>query len=421
MKLWATLHAMLHNPAVAAKMIATLDHISGGRAGLNIVAGAYRGEFDQMGAWDDSLDHDDRYDAGRGMDDAGQAPVERAQRHPRGPVFPLQGLRVAIPSRCLAPRPDLICAGMSERGFEFAVREADACFIGGRTPDDRRDASRRAKAVADKYGKTVKTYAMCTVVYAETDAKAEALVERYREGVDMGAVIEMLKSWGVPPERLTEIAKQQGAFMTQTAVGSPATCADEIEEFIGHAELDGLMLIFPDYVEGLKMFGADILPGPADGDRMNAAIPAEAGRRGAPNGAAAQDRLAGWIAPARTALLVIDMQVDFASPEGALGQAGLDLSAVPPALTAAERLAETARRRGAPVVFVGLQTSAGGGFAGLGRTDAPARRRSGLGAGTLPARNARRRLRRAHARGRRYGGGQDAATAASSAPISTPS
>ena len=61
-KLWATLHAILHNPAVAAKMIATLDHISGGRAGLNIVAGAYRGEFEQMGAWDESLDHDARYD-----------------------------------------------------------------------------------------------------------------------------------------------------------------------------------------------------------------------------------------------------------------------------------------------------------------------------------------------------------------------
>ena len=51
-KVWATLHAILHNPAVAAKMIATLDHISGGRAGLNIVAGAYRGEFEQMDAWD---------------------------------------------------------------------------------------------------------------------------------------------------------------------------------------------------------------------------------------------------------------------------------------------------------------------------------------------------------------------------------
>ena len=61
-KVWATLHAILHNPAVAAKMIATLDHISGGRAGLNIVAGAYRGEFEQMDAWDASLDHDARYD-----------------------------------------------------------------------------------------------------------------------------------------------------------------------------------------------------------------------------------------------------------------------------------------------------------------------------------------------------------------------
>src|SRR6201989_2892861 len=61
-KVWATLHAILHNPVVAAKMIATLDHISGGRAGLNIVAGAYRGEFEQMDAWDANLDHDARYD-----------------------------------------------------------------------------------------------------------------------------------------------------------------------------------------------------------------------------------------------------------------------------------------------------------------------------------------------------------------------
>ena len=44
-QVWATLHAILFNPVVAAKMIATLDHISNGRAGLNIVAGAYRGEF----------------------------------------------------------------------------------------------------------------------------------------------------------------------------------------------------------------------------------------------------------------------------------------------------------------------------------------------------------------------------------------
>ena len=259
-KLWATIHPLLQNPAVAAKMITTLDHISGGRAGLNIVAGAYRGEFDQMGAWDDSLDHDDRY----ALTEEWTMLIKRLWSEPSvshdGRFFHFRDCE-SNPKPLSRPRPELICAGMSDRGFDFAVREADACFIGGRTADERRSASRRAKVAAAGYDKTIKTYAMCTVVYAETDARAEALVERYREGVDMGAVIEMLKSWGVPPERLTDVAKQQGAFMTQTAVGSPKTCADAIEEFVHYAELDGLMLIFPDYVEGLKMFGADILPG----------------------------------------------------------------------------------------------------------------------------------------------------------------
>lgn len=70
----------------------------------------------------------------------------------------------------------------------------------------------------------------------------------------------------------------------------------------------------------------------------------------------AEDVLATWIAPPRTALVIIDMQVDFAAPEGRLGQWGVDLSAVPPALEKAQALADAARKAGAPVVFVGLFT-----------------------------------------------------------------
>jgi nicotinamidase-related amidase len=77
----------------------------------------------------------------------------------------------------------------------------------------------------------------------------------------------------------------------------------------------------------------------------------------------APDGLSAWIAPGRTAVLVIDMQVDFASPEGALGGA-VDFTTVGPALDAAARLADAARAAGAPVVFVGLKTEAG--------TDSPA-------------------------------------------------
>ena len=70
-----------------------------------------------------------------------------------------------------------------------------------------------------------------------------------------------------------------------------------------------------------------------------------------------KDGLRSWLAPGRTALLVVDMQTDFASPEGAMGRAGADLAAVPAALAAAQRLADAARAAGVPVVFAGLLTS----------------------------------------------------------------
>lgn len=258
-KIWATAHTLLHNPAVVAKMITTIDHISGGRAGLNVVAGAYRSEFEQMGAWDDRLDHDDRYV----LAEEWTTIVKRLWSEPavdfQGRYFTMDGC-VSEPKPLSAPRPDLICAGMSERGLRFAVRAADICFIGGRDADDRREASRRAKRIAGELGGATRTFMMCTIIHGDTDAAAECLVERYRDGTDMAAVLEMLRSWGAPPERLSSLAESQGPFMTQTVVGSPSTCAEGIADLIAYCELDGLMLIFPDYLEGLAMFGADILP-----------------------------------------------------------------------------------------------------------------------------------------------------------------
>jgi pyrimidine oxygenase len=133
-------------------------------------------------------------------------------------------------------------------------------FIGGRSPEEQRDASRRAKAVAADMGGAIRTYAMCTIIHADTDAKAEALVERYREGADVEAITNMMLSWGMAPARVPQALASQGPFMTQLAYGSPATCGEKVEQFLADCELDGLMLIFPDYVGGLQMFGSEILP-----------------------------------------------------------------------------------------------------------------------------------------------------------------
>ncbi|KQV57307.1 MULTISPECIES: cysteine hydrolase [unclassified Caulobacter] len=68
-----------------------------------------------------------------------------------------------------------------------------------------------------------------------------------------------------------------------------------------------------------------------------------------------RDDFAAWIAPSRTAVLIIDIQVDFASPDGALG-AYVDMAVVQPAVAAAGRLVEAARTAGTPVIFIGLFT-----------------------------------------------------------------
>ena len=254
-KVWATLHAILHNPAVAAKTIATLDRISGGRAGLNIVAGAYRGEFEQMGAWDARLDHDARYD----LTEEWTQIVKRLWREPSvsfaGKYYTFQDC-VSEP-KPMNP-PFLICAGMSKRGFEFSVREADGCFIGGRDQAETRDASLRAKELAASLGKSIRTYCMMTVIAADSDQEAEARAQQYRDGLDEGAVLGMLKSYGVEGNAMT--ARAQGAFMTQTVVGAPETCAARIEQFLRDCEIDGLMFVYDDYAGGLRATGREILP-----------------------------------------------------------------------------------------------------------------------------------------------------------------
>ena len=63
-----------------------------------------------------------------------------------------------------------------------------------------------------------------------------------------------------------------------------------------------------------------------------------------------------WITPGRTALLLIDMQVDFADPQGGLGQDGADMTAPQAAVQQAGSLAAAARAAGVPCVFVRLVT-----------------------------------------------------------------
>jgi pyrimidine oxygenase len=100
------------------------------------------------------------------------------------------------------------------------------------------------------------------VIAAPTDAEAEAKAQAYRDGLDEGAVLGMLESYGVTFHGADNAmaARAKGAFMTQAVIGSPATCSAKIEAFMRDCEIDGLMFVFDDYMSGLKVTGREILP-----------------------------------------------------------------------------------------------------------------------------------------------------------------
>lgn len=262
-RIWTTFHTLLQNPAVAAKMIATLDQVSHGRVGLNVVPGAFKGEFSQMGAWPEQLDHDERYDLATEWLQAvkrlwSEPSVTQHERY-----FTLDDCQ-SFPKPVQSPRPFIVAAGMSECGMRFAVQETDAIFIGGRDDDELRTTSLRAKEMAREAGRRLRTYAMLILVIEDTDEAAAATVARFREGFDEAAFFGMMRSYGMIDAEIGRenafTARARSGITAPHIAGSPGTITRGMIQAMDHGVLDGMMLIFPDYHTGLRRFGAEILP-----------------------------------------------------------------------------------------------------------------------------------------------------------------
>jgi ureidoacrylate peracid hydrolase len=69
---------------------------------------------------------------------------------------------------------------------------------------------------------------------------------------------------------------------------------------------------------------------------------------------------AGWVAAGRTALVLIDCQVDFGAPDGEMAKRGADIGPAQAAVKQAQALTAAARGAGVAVVFVRLLTHPGG-------------------------------------------------------------
>ncbi|WP_432564515.1 LLM class flavin-dependent oxidoreductase [Kineococcus sp. SYSU DK003] len=259
-KIWATVHTNLFHPALVAKMFATLDQVSNGRCGMNVVVGAYEHEFSQMGQWREDFSHDDRYRyTQEWLQLVERLWTEDSVTH-HGEFFTLDDCQSRPhPSR----RPTLIAAGRSQAGLRFQAEHCDGSFLTAPDLPGLRAASDDVKRLAADHGRSIRTYAMLTVVLGQTDAAAEARFREYGRGYDAEAITNMKLSWGLPLERamsMTAGDEAHEAFQTAVVVGGPDTVTERIRAHVDETGLDGIMLVFPDYLRDMPEFGELVLP-----------------------------------------------------------------------------------------------------------------------------------------------------------------
>jgi len=287
-------------PFTFARRMSTLDHLTNGRIGWNVVTGYLDSAARALGQ-NNQKAHDDRYAVAEEYmsvvyklweaswdDDAVAAdPATGVFTHPDrvrrvvhdGPNYHVNALHLSEPS--LQRTPVLYQAGTSPAGRAFAARHAECVFMSGPSKKviaPRVAAIRQLAAAAGRNPADILMFALMTVIVAPTDEAAQAKYDEYRRYADPEGALTLMSGWtGVDFSRLdanqvvehveseagrsalenitradpdrTWTVRQVGEHVSiggigPVLVGSPQTVADELEAWIEETDLDGFNLAF---------------------------------------------------------------------------------------------------------------------------------------------------------------------------------
>jgi len=311
----ATGSTTFDEPYHVARRFASLDHISGGRAGWNIVTTSNPDAALNFGL-EDHMEHAERYKRAREFydvvtglwdswaDDAFVRDVDsgvffdpeklHVLNH-KGRYLSVRGpLNIARP---VQGWPVIVQAGASEAGRQLAAETAEVVFAaGGRLADDQafyRDVKSRAEA-AGRDPEALKILPGAFVVVGDSDDEARA--KRFRLdslvhyesaiaslSIALGTDAAKFDPDGPLPEipetnqsqsgraRAVGLARREGLSVRQLAqrlggyaglafVGSVKTVADQMEQWFVERGCDGFNVMFPYLPEGLEDFVVKVVP-----------------------------------------------------------------------------------------------------------------------------------------------------------------
>lgn len=311
-----TISTSYSDPFTVARQFASLDLISGGRAGWNVVTTPLEGTARNYSR--QHPEHAQRYEIAdeylqvtQGLwdswdDDAFVRDRESGQFFDKDKLHTLDHkgrfFEVAGPlniQRSAQGQPVIFQAGSSDAGIGLAGKYADAVFTHSPSLDETRQFLRQVKTSAVAHGRQasdVKIFPGIGPVVAATDAEAEAKYERIRNLLSIEDALAYLgrffdhhdftqypldgpfpelgdigrNSFRSTTDRIKADAKAHGLTLRQVAlqtatpkshfVGSGKKVAAEIIRWIDEGAADGFILGFPVISEGLDDFIAHVLP-----------------------------------------------------------------------------------------------------------------------------------------------------------------
>jgi alkanesulfonate monooxygenase SsuD/methylene tetrahydromethanopterin reductase-like flavin-dependent oxidoreductase (luciferase family) len=263
---FSTAHVPLAHPVQVAKEVATVDHISGGRFCLNIVAGWNTAELEMFGVG--QREHDDRYAyAGEWTSFLKRLWREETPFDLDGTFFKSTSA-ISRPQPVQRPRPPIMSAGSSPAGRDFAATHADLCFAAGAfDPDGVRAMVDDIKGRARGHGREVSVWVQVGVLVDDTEREAKRRYEYFvEERGDRDAVraqLQMLMGGGGQTLDFELSEEMVRAMLSwQSAYPLLGTAEQVVERMVGltDAGVDGLAMIWVDYEEGLARLGQDVLP-----------------------------------------------------------------------------------------------------------------------------------------------------------------
>jgi len=258
LRLYASVAVLTLHPALAARMAATIQDISGGRFGLNIVSGWDKPEYAQMGLWPDDGYLQRRYAYAREYVTVLKELWSEGVSNFDGEHFHLDNCK-------LGPLPrtpiQLVCAGQSPTGMAFTAEHGDFNFITAGSLEGLETANAQLREATAATGRDVRSLVYQYVCIEDTDEAAEAKLDHYRAHPDLGAMANWTGQTSLDADGATAALVRENVFFGADIVaGSPETVARGLDQRAAVDGVGGMLLTFDDSVEGIRRFAEEVRP-----------------------------------------------------------------------------------------------------------------------------------------------------------------